>query len=319
MEWGGQALRRTSRLTALLVAWLLLGRASEATIVRFVTNLGNVDVRLYDAATPGHVANFLNYVTSDRYDGTFIHRSPDIGNEPFVVQGGGYKLAAPPSGIFGATHIPTFPAVTNEPGITNTRGSLALAKVGGNPNSGTSEWFFNMRDNAVGGPALDTQNGGFTVFGRVVGGGMSVLDAIQNLQTITAQQFSDVPVLDFDKVVAQQNVFAEDAVILSDVRVLHIPDGDYNRDGVVNAADLAIWKADYGSTTKVDADGNGNGRVDGQDFLVWQRTLGQNFGAPSAAAVHGVPEPATAGLAAMALLAASATRRRLASGVKNRG
>ena len=47
---------------------------------------------------------------------------------------------------------------------------------------------------------------------------------------------------------------------------------------MVNGADLAIWKADFGSTTKAEADGNGDGRVDGADFLVWQRTLGQNFG-----------------------------------------
>jgi peptidyl-prolyl cis-trans isomerase A (cyclophilin A) len=305
MERGGYALSRACRLTALVVAWFLLDGVSEATIVRFVTNLGNVDVRLYDTATPLHVANFLNYTTNNRYDDTFIHRSP----EAFVVQGGGYKLAAPPSGIFGATHIPTFAAVMNEPGITNTRGSLALAKVGGNPNSGTSEWFFNMSDNSGGGPALDTQNGGFTVFGRVVGGGMSVLDAIQDLSRINTQQFSDVPVLDIAKVQAQQNVFTEDAVILSDVRVLNIPGGDYNRDGVVNAADLAVWKADFGSTTKVDADGNGNGRVDGQDFLAWQRTLGQNLGPPIAAAVHGVPEPSGLALVALGSMCAALRRR----------
>ncbi|HMP06782.1 MAG TPA: peptidylprolyl isomerase [Lacipirellulaceae bacterium] len=169
---------RTAIWTSAAIAALATAsdRAS-ATVVRFVTNLGNIDVRLYDSATPLTVANFLNYVTSDRYDGTFIHRAPDLNVgtqqnpifEPFVVQGGGYKLAAPPVGIFGAAHIPTFSPVLNEPGLTNARGTIAMAKLGGDPNSATSEWFFNMRNNAGGGPALDTQNGGFTVFGRVVG------------------------------------------------------------------------------------------------------------------------------------------------------
>ncbi|HMO85123.1 MAG TPA: peptidylprolyl isomerase [Lacipirellulaceae bacterium] len=310
---------RTAIWTSAAIAALATAsdRAS-ATVVRFGTNLGNIDVRLYDSATPLTVANFLNYVTSDRYDGTFIHRAPDLNVgtqqnpifEPFVVQGGGYKLAAPPVGIFGAAHIPTFSPVLNEPGLTNARGTIAMAKLGGDPNSATSEWFFNMRNNAGGGPALDTQNGGFPVFGRVVGNGMAVLDAIQALPLINTNQFQDVPVLDFDKVIAQQNVFNEDAVILQDVRVLNIPAGDYNRDGKVDAADLAILRTDFGSTTKVDADGNGNGRVDGGDFLIWQRTLGQNFGVPAAGAV---PEPAAGVMAAaagmLALLRRGATRR----------
>mgnify|MGYP001254074087 CR=1 FL=1 len=290
---------RTAIWTSAAIAALATAsdRAS-ATVVRFVTNLGNIDVRLYDSATPLTVANFLNYVTSDRYDGTFIHRAPDLNVgtqqnpifEPFVVQGGGYKLAAPPVGIFGAAHIPTFSPVLNEPGLTNARGTIAMAKLGGDPNSATSEWFFNMRNNAGGGPALDTQNGGFTVFGRGVGNGVAVLV--------------------FDRVIAQQIVFNEDPVILQNVRVLNIPAGDYNRDGKVDAADLAILRTDFGSTTKVDADGNGNGRVDGGDFLIWQRTLGQNFGVPAAGAV---PEPAAGVMAAaaglLALLRRGATRR----------
>ncbi len=287
-----------------------------AVVVRFATTLGNYDVRLYQTRTPLTVQNFLNYSTSNRWDGTFIHRAPDLNvgtsqnpvYEPFVVQGGGFKLAPSPQGLFGATHIASDPPVQNEPGLTNARGTIAMAKVGGDPNSATSEWFVNMRNNAVGGPALDTQNGGFTVFGRVVGNGMAVLDAIQALQVINGGGFSDVPVLDFNKVVAQQNVFTEDAVILSDVRTLNIPDGDYNFDGRVDAADLTVWRTDFGSTTKAEADGNGDGRVDGLDFLVWQRTRGQNFGAPTAASV---PEPTGAVLTAMGLATlARGSRRR---------
>ena len=53
-------------------------------------------------------------------------------------------------------------------------GSDGLAKVGGNPNSATSQWFINYKDNSAN---LDAQNGGFTVFGEVIEG-MDNLDNI---------------------------------------------------------------------------------------------------------------------------------------------
>src|ERR1044072_5790602 len=68
---------------------------ASATIVRFQTTSGDVDVRLYNPATPNTVANFMNYVTSNRYDGSFIHRVPQAsggGTANFVVQGGGFLL-----------------------------------------------------------------------------------------------------------------------------------------------------------------------------------------------------------------------------------
>src|SRR5262249_32435586 len=51
--------------------------------------------------------------------------------------------------------------------LTNSFGTIAMAKVDGDPNSATSQWFFNLGNN---GPNLDFANGGFTVFGRVVRG-----------------------------------------------------------------------------------------------------------------------------------------------------
>jgi hypothetical protein len=54
--------------------------------------------------------------------------------------------------------------------------------------------------------------------------------------------------------------------------------GDYNDNGTVDAPDLGMWTADYGSTTNLAADGNANGTVDGPDFLLWQ----QNFGGSAA-------------------------------------
>jgi hypothetical protein len=63
--------------------------------------------------------------------------------------------------------------------------------------------------------------------------------------------------------------------------------GDFNKDGKVNADDLAVWKGSFGKDNGADADGDGDS--DGADFLVWQRNLGA--GVASAAATTGIPEP----------------------------
>ncbi len=121
--------------------------------VRMVTTKGNVDIALYAATTPLTVANFNSY----NYTDVLFHRAP----ANFVVQGGGFKTYAAPN-VF--EHLATAAAVANEPGISNTVGTVAMAKVGDDPNSATSEFFFNVNDNSAN---LDNQNGGFTVFGRV--------------------------------------------------------------------------------------------------------------------------------------------------------
>ncbi len=67
--------------------------------------------------------------------------------------------------------------------------------------------------------------------------------------------------------------------------------GDFNRDGSVDALDLAQWQGDYGLNTDSDADQDGD--TDGADFLIWQRQLGMGA-MPSASQT--VPEPFGASL-----------------------
>jgi cyclophilin family peptidyl-prolyl cis-trans isomerase len=282
----------------LVVALVFLGLArAEATVVRFNSVLGNIDVRLYNTATPLTTANFLNYANGGDWVDTFIHRSVP----GFVVQGGGFTF---PTGATNPLSVPQDPPVLNEPGISNLRGTIAMAKLGGDPNSATNQWFFSLENNAE---ILDGQNGGFTVFGRVVSTGMTVVDAIAALPRVNAGgAFNTLPVRNF----AGGNIKKENLVTFNTILPLNLPDGDYNFDGKVDGADLAVWKADFGSTAKAEADGNGNGRVDAADFLVWQRTFGQNFGAPAAAAIAAVPEPAATTLALFAAVACGVTRRR---------
>jgi cyclophilin family peptidyl-prolyl cis-trans isomerase len=166
------------------------------TVTRFTTNQPGANnrffVELFDTAgadrtrtTPATASNFLAYVNAGRYRNTIVHRSVP----GFVVQGGGFTVSTTsPASI---SDVNQFAAVVNEPGNTNVRGTIAMAKLGGDPNSATNQWFFNLADNAAN---LDNQNGGFTAFGRVLGSGMSVVDAMAEVPRFGFQApFDTIP------------------------------------------------------------------------------------------------------------------------------
>lgn len=176
--------------------------AQSNPVVRISTTFGDFSVELFEDETPATVANFMGYVSRGDYQRSFIHRLPDDGN--FVVQGGGYRfIPGCENGIrpCGPQPIPVQDPVVNEPGISNTRGTLAMAKQPDAPDSATSQWFVNLEDNSE---ILDEQNGGFTVFGQVLGDGMEVVDRISELQTFNLCDpgsscfATDVPLRDFD-------------------------------------------------------------------------------------------------------------------------
>jgi peptidyl-prolyl cis-trans isomerase A (cyclophilin A) len=178
---------RSLRFAALLSVVALTPQVSKATVVEFQTVLGNFEVNLYDNSTPQTVANFLDYVNNGAYTNSIISRSVP----GFVIQGGGfvYDLALP------LEEVPANAPVINEPVFANVRGTIAMAKLGGDPNSATTEWYFNLGDNTGN---LDVQNGGFTVFGEVVGDGMDVVDAIAALPRFNfGGATTDLPLRDF--------------------------------------------------------------------------------------------------------------------------
>lgn len=202
--------RRISRslLSAInLLALLAFSSLSVAnTVVEVSTTLGNFSIELFDDQTPGTVSNFLAYVNSGRYDGTVIHRS-----EPgFVIQGGWLTFDAS-----GPTfnEIPLDATIPNEPLLSNVRGTLAMAKLAGNPDSATSQWFVNLSDNSF----LDDSNGGFTVFGRVVGHGMTVVDAIASLPRAAIAVGSPFPLINFDgQTVSNENLVELSMTVLGE-------------------------------------------------------------------------------------------------------
>lgn len=135
--------------------------AIDDQVVRFTSqfNAGSVpvtmDMALFSNRTPITRQNFLKYVTDGDYANSFIHRSVP----GFVIQGGASNII---NGSIGS--VPTDPPIVNEFGISNTLGTISMAKLGGNPNSATSQWFVSLGGNT---DILDPQNGGFTVFGRM--------------------------------------------------------------------------------------------------------------------------------------------------------
>jgi peptidyl-prolyl cis-trans isomerase A (cyclophilin A) len=168
----------------LAVSFLLSIQSASATTVRVITSLGDFSIELFDDVAPKTVANFLNYVNSGRFNSTVIHRS--VSN--FIVQGGSFSFDTSTGNI---VSVVTDAAIQNEFSVSNTRGTVAMAKLGGDPNSATSGWFVNLADNSAN---LDAQNGGFTAFGRVIGDGMTVVDSIAAQPTYTlARTLGDLP------------------------------------------------------------------------------------------------------------------------------
>ena len=132
--------------------------------VQFRTSAGNINVELFDPATPITVANFYEYATSGRYDDTIFHRLA----AGFVLQGGGFSFDDAPGAANAFPSVSIDPTIQNEFSATrsNLASTVAMAKLGGDPNSASSQFFFNLANNSAN---LDGQNGGFTVFGKIVG------------------------------------------------------------------------------------------------------------------------------------------------------
>jgi hypothetical protein len=77
--------------------------------------------------------------------------------------------------------------------------------------------------------------------------------------------------------------------------------GDFDENLIVNGADLAQWRGDFGINGDSDADDDGDS--DGADFLIWQQNLG------AGGAVAAVPEPGTIALSGAAIMLLLAGRR----------
>ena len=188
--------------------------AADDPKVKFATTAGDFVIELYPDKAPKTVENFLQYVKDKHYDGTVFHRVIDN----FMVQGGGFDTSY--------NQKPTRAPIAHEGrealakgGQKNVVGTVAMARTS-DPNSASSQFFINVKDNAFLDPVLippgdpvpkfeyqgrvyentpranlmnAPQLYGYTVFGKVISG-MDVINKIKSVPTGPGGPFpSDVP------------------------------------------------------------------------------------------------------------------------------
>lgn len=157
-------------------------------VVEIQTSLGTITLRLFADQAPETVQNFLvNYVDRGFYEQTIVHHA-----EPeFMVAAGGYTadLQAKPTRAW----------IRNESsnGLSNRRGTVAMARPPEYPHSATSQFFINLADNAW----LDYQDQGedgepvegYCVFGEVTQG-MEIVEQMAAVEVRETEEFPRVPV-----------------------------------------------------------------------------------------------------------------------------
>jgi peptidyl-prolyl cis-trans isomerase A (cyclophilin A) len=160
----------------------LLAPGAFAQKVKLATSIGDIVIALDAAKAPKTVDNFIRYVKAGHYNGTIFHRVIP----GFMIQGGGMtsdmkeKLTRPP--------IP----LEARNGLTNQRGTVAMARTP-DPNSATSQFFINVKDNDSLNADRSSDGNGYAVFGKVVSG-MDVVDKIREVPTAPRGPHDDVPV-----------------------------------------------------------------------------------------------------------------------------
>lgn len=174
---------KLNKILALGLTFLVASIATQtkATVVLLTTNFGDIRINLYDQSTPITVDNFLQYVEDGDYSNVIFHRTATN----FVLQGGGF-IYDESGDINGIPVIETNSngSINNEPVFSNVRGTIAMAKLAGDANSASNQWYINLaNNNALTNPEnLDRQNGGFTVFGELLAEDMSIVDSIAGIQ-----------------------------------------------------------------------------------------------------------------------------------------
>ncbi len=184
-------MRRASMIISVLMAVFLLtlpacSRAGNdpktkgGPVILMSTSLGDVKIELYDQDAPETVKNFLSYVNDKFYDGTIFHRVI----AGFMIQGGGFTPEM--------EQKPTKPPIKNESsnGLKNEPYTLAMARTSA-PDSATSQFFINVKNNDFLNKASAQDGVGYAVFGKVIEG-MDIVNKIEKVQTGRSSMYSDV-------------------------------------------------------------------------------------------------------------------------------
>lgn len=144
----------------------------EFRIVQGDEDWGAFVVELDPKRAPETVANFIQYINDNFFDGTVFHRVIPT----FMIQGGGYL----PSGEPKREGLRSPIRNEAETGLKNQTGCIAMARTS-DPHSATCQFFINTADNTM----LDYpghDGWGYCAFGRVVSG-QDVVDRIRDVET----------------------------------------------------------------------------------------------------------------------------------------
>ena len=189
----------------------------QGKMVRMTTTVGKIDVELFTDAAPQTVANFLQYVSAGSYTDTIFHKvKRNASGTSTSLLGGAFSVTG------GAVNfITTFGNVANEFSLPDTRGTIAMYKQHDSPDSASDQWFFNVTDNSA--KFGSDNNGGYTVFGRIIGKGMERVDGISSLKTYDISSLVDIgafkktPLYNYDP---SQPVAANNLVVATSIAEL---------------------------------------------------------------------------------------------------
>lgn len=166
-----------------LLACLTGGCSRERATVVLETELGNIELEIYEDAAPITAGNFLEYVREGRFRGATFYRTVTMDNQPDndikieVIQGG---LGDDP---LGQGLPPIEHETTEQTGLHHLDGTLSMARA--EPGTASSEIFICIGDQ----PELDfggrrnPDGQGFAAFGRVVRG----MDVVRRIQVQSAK------------------------------------------------------------------------------------------------------------------------------------
>jgi peptidylprolyl isomerase len=141
----------------------------EKTKVLLKTNKGDILIELFDNS-PITTENFINHVKKGTYDDVIFHRVI----ADFMIQGGD------PTGTgLGDRSISP---IKDEyiSGNSNLRGTIAMANAG--PNTGSTQFFINLKDNTFLDWDKEPLSSKHPVFGKVIEG-MDIVDSIALVET----------------------------------------------------------------------------------------------------------------------------------------
>lgn len=168
---------------------MILGGQSEQSLqhspmypkIRLTLPSGVIECELYNDVAPKHAERIAQLAGQGFYDGILFHRIVP----GFVAQAGDPKtkngLDQPGVGA-GGSKFPDLPLEVS-PVQKNTRGALAMARTQ-NPNSANSQFYIVLQD----APHLNMQ---YTVFGRVLGDGMGLVDKLKVGDAIVKMEILD--------------------------------------------------------------------------------------------------------------------------------